>query len=193
MSRHIDENKIKAIKKATIEVVVREGVSGASVQKIAQKSKVSVGYLYRFYKGKRELLEALFEERCQVILALLREQVSSQKTVKGIVTLFISTIYNVVQREPQAIGFTHKLLSDFSFELPKEFKADVNQICTEVIKIGQKTGEINPKITNEILYTVVLGGVFNFINIRLRHIFEEKPFDTEDITTTTNLLLKTLA
>lgn len=193
MARQIDENKLKAIKKATIEIVVLEGISGASVSKIAEKANVSVGYLYRFYKGKRELLEALFEERFQIIHNLLLQQIQKQTTVKDIVAVFVERIYNIAKKEPQAISFTHKLLSDFSFDLPKEFKENVGKICTEVIELGKKTGEIDSKINNEVLYAVIVGGVLNFVNIRLRRIFEEEYFTEEDTATTVHLLLKTLA
>lgn len=193
MPRQVDENKIIAIKKAAIEVVVLEGISGASVSKIADKAGVSVGYMYRFYKGKRELLEALFRERFQAIHSLLQEQIEAQETVKGIVTVFVNAIYNVAKKQPQTISFTHKLLSDFSFEIPEEFQENVAQICNKVIKIGKKTGEIDDKITNEILYAVIVGGMLNFINIRLRNIFESKKISKEDSENTVQLLLKTLA
>lgn len=193
MARQVDENKILEIKKATIEVVVIEGVSGASVSKIAEKANVSVGYLYRFYKGKRELLEILFEERFQLIHSLLLQQIKKQNSVKDILSVFIERIYNIAQKEPQNISFAHKLLSDFSFDLPKAFKQNVSKICNEVIKIGKRTGEIDPQITNEILYAVIVGGTFNFINIRLRDIFDAESFKQKDVKNTVQLLLKTLA
>lgn len=193
MARQVDESKMKAIKKATVETVVLEGVSGACISKIAEKANVSVGYLYRYYKGKRELLEALFEERFEMINSLLNKEVNTQKTVRDVVFVFVVAIYEVAKKEPQTISFTHKLLSDFSFELPKEFKKEVSNICSKVIELGKKTGEIDPLITEELLYAIIVGGTLNFINIRLREIFNRKKFSKEDIENTTQLLLKTLA
>lgn len=193
MARKTDKNKLKAIKKATIEVVVLEGISSASVSKIANKANVSVGYLYRFYKGKRELLEALFEERFQMINRLLQEQLKTQSTVKGMMIVFINAIYEVAKKEPQTISFTHRLLSDFSFELSDQIKEDITEICSKVLQIGKKTGEIDASINDETLYAIIVGGVLNFINIRLRNIFEEREFDQENIDNTIALLLKTLS
>ncbi|PVX51950.1 TetR family transcriptional regulator [Balneicella halophila] len=193
MARQVDENKINAIKKATVETVVIDGISGASISKIASKAGVSVGYLYRFYKGKRELLEALFEERFQMINNLLLDQVYTQNSVEDIVTFFVKTIYEIANTRPQSISFTHKLLSDFSFELPKEFKKDVTNICQRLIKLGHKTGEIDADITDEIIYVLLVGGVLNFVNIRQRRIFEDKEFTQEDVVKTTELLLKALS
>ncbi len=193
MARKIDENKINAIKKATIETVVLEGISGASVSKIAEKAGVSVGYLYRFYKGKRELLEALFEERFELIHSLLLQEIEKQTTVKDIVSSFVQRLYKTAEEEPQSISFTHKLLSDFSFELSIDFKKNVEKICDEVLKKGKVTKEIDSRINGEILYSIIVGGVLNFINIRFRNIFGENSFVKQDIDSTVQLVLKTLA
>ncbi|MBS9766345.1 MAG: TetR/AcrR family transcriptional regulator [Flavobacteriaceae bacterium] len=192
MARQIDEGKLEAIKKATVEIVVSEGIAGASVSKIAEKANVSAGYLYRFYKGKRELLETLFEERFEIIHNLLLHEIEQQKTVKGIVSIFVETVYGIANNEPQMISFISKLLSDFSFDLPCKFKDNVATICKKVIEIGTKTKEINPKINDEVLYIVIVGGILNFVNIRLRNIFEKKSFQQEDTDHTVELLLKTL-
>lgn len=192
MARQIDERKLEAIKKATVEIVVSEGITGASISKIAQKANVSTGYLYRFYKGKRELLETLFEERFEIIHNLLLHEIERQKTVKGIVSIFVERVYGIANNEPQMISFISKLLSDFSFDLPKQFKENVSKICKKVIEIGSETQEINPKINDEVLYIIIVGGMLNFVNIRLRTIFEKKSFEQEDIDHTIELLLKTL-
>lgn len=193
MARRVDENKLISIKKATIESVVMDGISGASISKIADKANVSVGYLYRFYTGKRELIEALFAERFNMIQSLLEEQVTSLKSVKEILHVFVKTIFDSSKVDPQSICFTFKLLSDFSFDFPENFKENVNNICSQILKIGRKTGEIDKDIDNEILYTLIVAGLFNFINIRSRAIFKDEPLDEEDIDKTVYLLLKTLA
>lgn len=193
MARRIDENKLIAIKQAAIEIVVAEGISGASVSKIAQQAEVSVGYLYRFYKGKRELLEALFEERVDSIHDLLLQQIERQSSVKDILDVFVSRMYFIAQQEPQNISFTHKLLADFSFEFPKSFKLKVSRICEQVIAIGKETKEISPDIDGETLYAIIVGGTLNFINIRLRNIFEKQSFRQEDSKKLLHLILKTLA
>lgn len=193
MARQIDENKLIAIKRATIAIVVQEGISGASVSRIADKAKVSTGYLYRFYRGKRELLEALFEERFEMIHSLLLQEIETKSTIKDIVSSFVQRLYSTAKKEPKSIIFTHRLLSDFSFELSQDFKKNVAKICNDVLKMGKLTKEIAPEVNSEILYAVIVGSVLNFINIRLRNIFQDNEFVQQDIDTTVQLVLKTLA
>ncbi len=192
MARRVDENKIQAIKQATIETVVLEGVSGASVSRIAERAGVSNGYLYRFYKGKRELLEALLEERLEMIHVMLQEQIAVQSSVKDIVAIFVKAIYKVAMESPLTISFSHRLLTDFSFELSKNLKNQIVKMCAEILEIGHRTGEIGKTIDNEKLYAIIVGGLLNGINIRLRNIFGKNTFTKDDIVFSTELLLKTL-
>lgn len=181
MPRPVDETKLIAIKKATMQVVVEEGISGASISQIAQRAEVSVGYLYRFYEGKRELLESLFQERFQGIYQLLRNQMEEYNTVEELVTAFTEKIYENVDKESGANGFFHKLISDFSFEIPKANQKAIVSICEEIVQMGKNTGEIRQSITTEQFFAIVVGGTLQFINIRLRNIFSKKRFAKETI------------
>lgn len=125
MARQVDENKIQAIKEATINIVVSDGISGASISKIARKAQVSEGYLYRFYRSKRELLEMLFIEGFYKMLSLLELQVDTKHTVEEIVVAFSNRIYELVETEHNIVSFHHKLLTDFSFEIPEKCKNNV--------------------------------------------------------------------
>ncbi len=192
MARQVDENKIQAIKQATIETVVLEGISGASVSRIAERAGVSNGYLYRFYKGKRELLEALLEERLKMIHVLLREQIVVHSSVENMIKVFVKAIYKVAMESPLTVSFSYRLLTDFSFELSKDLKNQIIKTCSEILEIGHRTGEINTSINNEKFYAIVVGGMLNYINIRLRNIFGASTFTDDDIESSIQLLLKTL-
>lgn len=48
------------IERAAIELFISEGIDAATTRQIAERAGVSEGALYRHYKGKEELAEALF-------------------------------------------------------------------------------------------------------------------------------------
>lgn len=48
------------IEKAAVELFITEGIDAATTRQIAERAGVSEGALYRHYKGKEELAEALF-------------------------------------------------------------------------------------------------------------------------------------
>lgn len=192
MARQVDENKIQAIKEATINIVVSDGISGASISKIARKAQVSEGYLYRFYRSKRELLEMLFIEGFYKMLSLLELQVDTKHTVEEIVVAFSNRIYELVETEHNIVSFYHKLLTDFSFEIPEKCKNNVQEICTKILAVGKETKEIDEELTAEQLYAIVVGGTLQFINTRLRNLFSDAPFSKEDIAKSVTIILRTM-
>lgn len=65
-SRHREE-----IVAAAEAIFTEKGFHGASVQDIAERAEFAVGTLYKFFKGKEELYEALFFRKIREIAALI--------------------------------------------------------------------------------------------------------------------------
>ena len=57
-----DPEKQKKIKEATVRLILREGINGASVAKIAREAGVSPATIYIYYDSKEALLSAAFRE-----------------------------------------------------------------------------------------------------------------------------------
>jgi AcrR family transcriptional regulator len=55
-----DDNKLEQIFEATIKLVAKEGLAGLTMNKIAQEAGIGTGTLYVYFKGKEELINALF-------------------------------------------------------------------------------------------------------------------------------------
>ena len=57
-----DEDKLRAISKATFTLVEQTGLSGLTMAAIAREAGLATGTLYVYFKSKEELLVALYEE-----------------------------------------------------------------------------------------------------------------------------------
>jgi AcrR family transcriptional regulator len=57
-----DEDKLKAIARATFTLVARTGLSGLTMPAIAREAGVATGTLYVYFKSKDALLVALYEQ-----------------------------------------------------------------------------------------------------------------------------------
>ncbi len=192
MARIADEKKLEAIKTAARNIVVMEGISSASISRIAAKAGVSAGYLYRYYSGKRELLEALFEESLGVIQSLLSTYAANKSTIKEMVTAFTTRIFEVAATDIEAVSFQHRLLSDYSFEIPQKTLQEMRKLFKSIVKWGHETKEINPRITAEHFYVIAIGGLLEFINIRTRGLFITDQFTQEDVDRQIAFILKAL-
>ena len=57
-----DYEKQQRIKEAMVRLILREGINGASVSKIAREAGVSPATIYIYYTSKEDLLSAVFRE-----------------------------------------------------------------------------------------------------------------------------------
>ncbi len=57
-----DYDKQQRIKEAMVHLILREGINGASVSKIAREAGVSPATIYIYYESKEDLLSAAFRE-----------------------------------------------------------------------------------------------------------------------------------
>lgn len=57
-----DQDKQQRIKEAMIHLILRDGITGASVSKIAHEAGVSPATIYVYYSSKEEMLSEVFRE-----------------------------------------------------------------------------------------------------------------------------------
>ena len=55
-----DENKEQAIREKAIEMIVKEGFEGLSMQKLAKEANVSPATIYLYFKNKEDMLNQLY-------------------------------------------------------------------------------------------------------------------------------------
>jgi AcrR family transcriptional regulator len=68
-----DDDKLKAIAKATFTLVEQTGLSGLTMAAIAREAGLATGTLYVYFKSKEELLVALYEQAKTAVAARLME------------------------------------------------------------------------------------------------------------------------
>ena len=68
-----DDEKLRAIAKATFTLVEQTGLSGLTMASIAREAGLATGTLYVYFKSKEELLVALYEQAKTVIAARLMD------------------------------------------------------------------------------------------------------------------------
>ena len=78
-----------------MEIISEHGILNSSVASIAERAGVSVGYLYRHYPGKVDLINDLLEDALRTITdriyALADETNDIRKIVRGIVEFIIES------------------------------------------------------------------------------------------------------
>ncbi|MCK0204965.1 TetR/AcrR family transcriptional regulator [Ornithobacterium rhinotracheale] len=193
MARITDRSKIAKIHESIIDTVVAEGIKNASVAKIAREAGVSTGYLYRFYPGKEELIQAIYNDLFKRNTDMLSQLLEKEERLEFVISKFISFLFDQANNHPNHVLFFLKLMTDYSFQLRTKESNILIEICEKALSLGLKTKEIREEMTPEILYTVIVGTTFFLINLRKRRIFKDSSLTTDDINMMTKLYTKALA
>jgi len=171
MARLIDEGKIERIREATIELVVQNGYGGASISSIAHRAGVAEGYLYRFYKGKQELVTELLFKKVALIIEKLEFLLNSCTSIKEVIGQLIDELFKMATDAPQEIKFIYVLMHDYNFQISNEQRLHIKSLCEKVIRVGIVNGEVNSRISPEEAYGIVVIYPIEFINLRMKGFF----------------------
>jgi len=180
MARIIDEGKIQRIRDATIELVVLNGYGGAAISSIARRAGVAEGYLYRFYKGKQELVTELLYTKVAQIIEKLEFLLNSSISINEVISQLIGELFKIATDSPEVIKFIHVLMHDYNFQVSVEQRGHIKSLVEKVIQIGIASGEVNIRISPEEAYGMVVIYPIEFINLRMKGFFGSHDWTDEE-------------
>jgi len=84
-----DEDKQRRIKEAMVSLILREGIDGTSISKIAKEAGVSAATIYVYYDNKEEMLAEVFREYArrpyQYIMKDIRPEMDGGELIEALV------------------------------------------------------------------------------------------------------------
>ena len=160
-------SKIENIREALIKLTVKNGgYEGISIRKIAKKAKVSVGYMYRHYDGKEELIGDIIDSRFYEFKNQVEIIIDSSETFDEILTAYIDKIFQMLKTNETELRFLMIIVSDINFfqESNDEKILDKKEFLHSIYDLGIKKGAINPKKINFCMFlTVFMMMPFNYL------------------------------
>ena len=180
MARVIDENKLTRIYEAAIYQVVEEGYGGASISSIARKADVAVGYLYRFYPGKRELINHLLDISINEIANELELMLNRVISVNEIVVLLVDYFFDMAKHRPHHVKFIYQMLSQSRFSLSEERRNNIRELSRRVLQLGQESRAIGRDYGYDEVFILMVMVPMEYINLNLKGFFEVRPLTSDD-------------
>ena len=84
-----DEDKQKRIKEAMVSLILREGINGTSISKIAKEAGVSPATIYVYYDSKEDMLTEVFREYSrrpyQYLMSLVQPDMNGGELIETII------------------------------------------------------------------------------------------------------------
>jgi AcrR family transcriptional regulator len=149
------------IAEAALALVVEQGLGAVTVRRVAEAVGISAAALYRHYKNKGDILQAVLEEHHEMHMANIRKARAEGKTPLDALRLLYAMVMKLVERY-RALPVV--FLSDILwFEEPrlKELKMAhhhaMRETLVDLITQGQAQGEIRTDIRPGELFVHYLG------------------------------------
>jgi hypothetical protein len=109
-------SRIDKVKEATIELTIKNnGYKTLSTRKIAKHAGVSVGYLYRHYKSKEALIEAIVDKHFNEFQNIISQIVKTNPNFEAIVRAYINSLFKLFEKDSMKLHFLIVIINDINF------------------------------------------------------------------------------
>lgn len=183
MARITDPQKIEDVRKAAMEIIVEYGYRGMSIAAIAKRASVSVGYLYRYYRSKEDLIEDLMNTTLAEIKNDFLRIIMVSKTINEVIFNVTAVLFQLAKEDPVRTQLLATLILDSDIEkiMSIDSKKLKDQAIERIIDLGRKTGEINENFNEDDVLLILLTIPFRYVILKLKEDNPESFFQDEHV------------
>jgi len=184
-----DDNKIQAIRSHAVDMIVKQGFDGFSMQKLARAAGVSPATLYIYYKDREDLIMQLWSEAfTSMATATLKNFDPSMSFSEGLRVQWLNRARYCL-KHPEQMQFMEQLrhspLQEKALEMVHGgFKNAMYTFVNNAIKKNELV-----KVQLEVYWSIAFAPMYNLVKFHL----EGKSIGGKKFTLTDKVLHETLA
>lgn len=103
-----DLDKQQRIKRATVRLILREGINGASVSKIAREAEVSPATIYVYYESKEDMLAEVFREYSRKSYQYLMRSIAPEMGGAELIDAIVRSYFDYTVEHEEAFSFVEQ-------------------------------------------------------------------------------------
>lgn len=173
MKKSID--KKSAILKSVLKLVNREGFYHLNMKKIAQEAGVAAGTIYLYFKGKEELINALYDLAISEFNQTVINQYDERKGIKENFENMLFGAVNFYILHPDHFSFIEQYTyAPFIFKENREQNFTLLRPVYKLLREGKEQNLIK-KVDDEILISIIHGSINTIVKL-----FLAKKYDLND-------------
>ncbi len=157
-----EEKRQRILTVARVEFA-ENGFENTSIQRIAKKSNISVGSVYKYFDNKEQLFSYIMQDGLSVLEDMLMKLAPSEEDILIKAEKIIRSLLEFSKEKPELIQLYCSLTtggnSEFLNLLSQRIEAVTASIYTQTISIAQETGEVRKDI-NPAFFAFLLDNVF---------------------------------
>jgi AcrR family transcriptional regulator len=167
-AREAAEARVQRFLDTALELMQSPGGEDFTIQKLVERSGLSLRSFYHHFAGKYELLVAVFEESIRATASYLGTVVDAESDPLDRVRIFVTEYYRMCRGHPSAAdaklpsrafgNFAHQLLFDHPKEATQAFVPLVH-LLRRLLDEAAAAGAIDPDLDREQVAGVVLQAI----------------------------------
>ncbi|WP_320120886.1 TetR/AcrR family transcriptional regulator [uncultured Sphaerochaeta sp.] len=146
----LSEEKKLMILRTAISEFASQGFDHTNINIIAEKAGISVGSLYKYFGSKQDLFLVTIHQGTEVLKTILQAIVPSDQSFEEKCRELVKAIQKSSREQLELIRLYSELTSVGNSELVRQLSYEIESISaemyTELVKEGQRTGEIRRDI-----------------------------------------------
>jgi len=162
-----DELKEFAIREKALEMIVKNGFDGLSMQKLAKAACVSPATIYIYYENREDLVHKLFSEAQKNFSTFALKNFSPESTLESGLWMQWKNRMRFIKENPVQYQFIEQfrnspLINHRSVDL-NEFKENMCLFVKNAIKRGELT-----KMEPELFWSIAYGSFYSLFKFHLQ-------------------------
>lgn len=182
-----DENKEMAIREKAMEIIVKEGFDGLSMQKLARAAGVSPATIYIYYKNREDLLHQLFNEAQKTFTDTALANFHPDFSLEKGLWIQWKNRLRYIEKYPVYFQFFEQFRNSHLINHRSVNMSDFRENMILFVKNAIKRGEL-ARMEPEIFWSIAYGSFYSLVKFHL----QEKKMMSEDFRLTDVKLKKTL-
>jgi TetR/AcrR family fatty acid metabolism transcriptional regulator len=172
--------KRRLILDAAVRVFARQGFHTCRVSDIADEAGVAYGLVYHYFSSKEQMLDTLFLDRWDVMLAAIAETDASDRPPREKLLAVASFIIDSYRRDPDVMKVIIVEVTRAANTFGRTHLAkirDAYESIAGIVAAGQREGEFGRAITPEFAAQAFYGSVEQVLT---GWIFDAAPVDEQE-------------
>jgi TetR/AcrR family transcriptional regulator, fatty acid metabolism regulator protein len=185
-------DKRRVILDAAVRVFAREGFHTCRVADIADEAGVAYGLVYHYFSSKEEILDTLFLERWDLMLAAIAEADSEQLAPREKLLAIASFIVDSYRHDPDLMKVIIVEVTRAANTFGRTHLAKIREAYDQIAGIvarGQETGGFRPEIDPPFAALAFYGLIEQVLS---GWIFDGEPIPEQEFEDTKTLIVDTI-
>ena len=160
-----DIEKEELVKQKTMELVVKDGLEGFSVNKLAKACGISVATLYIYYKDKDDLITTIAIEESKIMTACSLKDFDPEMSFAAGLKLQWKNRYKYMMEHPYSIPFFELLrTSTYEEKVFATMNVEFKKVMGKFMDNAVKKGEIN-RMPLEVYWSIAFSPLYSLAKI----------------------------